>query len=108
MFYRNASLVARLSAALWVVSQIAAGATLCVNKKASSGCYPTINAAVAKAAAGDVVQVAIGTYPEDVVIGTAISLIGANPHNTIIDATGLANGISITGVSGVLVSGFTI
>ena len=109
MLYRNAMFAARFSVGLWALSQIAVGATLCVDSKhPNSGCYMTISAAVAKAVAGDVVQVSQGTYHEDVVIGTAISLIGANSSNTTIDATGLANGISVTDVSGVLVSGFTI
>ena len=46
-------------------------ATLCVNPKAPS-CYSTIGAAVASAAPGDTVQVAQGTYNEDVVIGKSL------------------------------------
>jgi parallel beta-helix repeat protein len=54
-----------------------------------------------------------GTYREDVVIGKAISLIGANRSNTIIDATGLANGVYVDGLdnpglAGVSVSGFQV
>ena len=108
MAHRIVNLAAYLLVALCGLSQIAAGATLCVDKNPRWGCYPTINAAVAKAVAGDLVLVSQGTYHEDVVIGTAISLIGANRRNTIIDATGLANGISVSGVNGVLVSGFTV
>jgi hypothetical protein len=36
-------------------------ATLCVNQNPSSGCYTTIGAAVAAAAAGDTIQVAQGS-----------------------------------------------
>jgi parallel beta-helix repeat protein len=114
MNYRIASLAARLSVALCGLSQIAAGATLCVSKIPRSGCpYSTIGAAVAAASAGDVIQVSIGTYHEDVVIGKALSLIGANRSVTIIDATGMANGIYVDGIdnggiAGVVVSGFQV
>ncbi len=109
MLNENTNRFAQLSAALWALSQIAAGATLCVSKDPHAAClYSKISDAVAAAQNGDVIQVSHGSYPEDVVIGKAISLIGASRDNTIIDATGMANGISVTGVSGVLVSGFTV
>src|SRR5437764_6042312 len=114
MTYRNAALVVCLNVVLCGLSQVAAGATLCVQKNPSPGCpYPSISAAVAAASAGDVVQVSQGTYKEDVVIGKAISLVGANRNNTILDATGLRNGIYVdgldnAGLSGVSVSGFKV
>jgi parallel beta-helix repeat protein len=54
-----------------------------------------------------------GTYHEDVVIGKAISLVGENRNNTIIDATGMANGINVDGLDngeivGASVSGFKV
>ena len=87
--------------------------TLCVNPGGTSGCFSTISAAVAAAASHDTVQVAHGTYAEAVVIGKPLSLIADNLSNTIIDATGLPNGIYIDGIdhSGlreVTVHGFTI
>ena len=65
------------------------------------------------AAAGDTIQVAAGVYKEDVSIKTPVSLIGAGSGSTIIDATGLANGIVVdgTGTNGfgnVVISGFTV
>src|SRR6201997_5931194 len=114
MTYRNAALVVCLNVALCGLSQVAAGATFCVAKNPSPGCpYSTIGAAVAAASAGDVVQVSQGTYKEDVVIGKAISLVGANRNNTIIDATGFKNGIYVDGLDnaglrGVSVSGFKV
>ncbi len=73
-------------------------ATLCVNPGGTSGCYSSIKAAVAAASPGDTIKVASGTYKEDVVIGKALSLIGSGRATTIIDATGLANGIYIDGL----------
>jgi parallel beta-helix repeat protein len=114
MTYRNAALVVCLTVVLCGLSQVAAGATLCVTKNPSPGCpYSTIGAAVAAASAGDVIQVSQGTYKEDVVVGKAISLVGANRNNTIIDATGLKNGIYVDGLDnagliGVSVSGFKV
>jgi len=106
--------VRRMVVMLWcgvALSSSAAAATLCVGSKA--GCYSTIGAAVAAANAGDTINVAQGIYPEDVVIGKSLSLIGKNPANTIIDASGLANGIYIDGLdnpglSHVTVSGFMV
>ena len=99
MTYRNATLVACLTVVLGGLSQVAAGATLCVQKNPSPGCpYSSIGAAVAAASAGDVIQVSQGTYKEDVIVGKAISLVGANRNNTIIDAKGLKNGIYVDGL----------
>ena len=86
----------------------ASAATRCVNPAGTDGCYSSISAAVAAASAGDTILVAHGTYNEDVAIATSISLIGESKENTIIDATGLVNGISINGTGGVVVSGFTV
>jgi parallel beta-helix repeat protein len=61
----------------------------------------------------DTINVAPGTYKEDVVIGKALSLVGANARKTIINASGLSNGIYIDGLdnpglSNVVVTGFTV
>jgi parallel beta-helix repeat protein len=92
--------------------QTAQGATICVSTASGSGCQPTISKGVLAASNGDVVQVAAGTYKEVVTITTGISLIGAGSATTIIDATGLTNGIVINGgsagLSGAVVSGFTV
>jgi parallel beta-helix repeat protein len=114
MTYRNAAVVSCVCVVLCGLAQVAAGATLCVTKHPSPGCpYSTIGAAVAAASPGDVINVDEGTYHEDVVIGKAISLVGENRNNTIIDATGLANGINVDGLDngglvGVSVSGFKV
>jgi parallel beta-helix repeat protein len=107
--------IALCFAALAIMCQPGLAATLCVNPTGASGCQATIGAAVAAASTGDTIQVAAGTYKEDVTINQTLSLLGAGSATTIIDATGLANAINIdgsaaapgSGVSGVVVSGFT-
>jgi len=91
---------------------------LCVNPGGKSGCSTTIGAAVAAASPGDIIRVAKGTYHEPVApitITKSLSLLGESSENTIIDATGLLNGISVDGghdaahldgVSRVIISGF--
>lgn len=91
----------------------AAGATLCVNAAASSGCKATITAAVTAAAANDTILVSPGTYAETVIIGKPLSLIGTDVSKTIINAANLSTGIYVDGISNanlanVFISGFTI
>jgi parallel beta-helix repeat protein len=93
--------------------QSASAATLCVNPGGTAGCFAKIQAAVSAASANDTIKVAPGTYKEDVIIGTPLSLIGANRENTIINAIGMKNGIYVDGIdhsglSSVVVSGFTV
>jgi parallel beta-helix repeat protein len=89
-------------------AQPATAATLCVNPGGTGGCFASIGAAVAAAAAGDTINVAHGTYNEDVTITKSLSLIGASKENTIIDGTGENNGVAINGTHDVAVSGFTV
>jgi len=110
------SVRAKVFLSAWLIfagAQTANATTLCVNPTGKSGCFATIAAAVAAATENDTIQVAKGTYDEDVIIGDSLSLIGENPKNTIIDATSLANGFFIDGIdnpglSDVVVSGFTV
>jgi hypothetical protein len=102
-----------LGAVLLGACQTAGAATLCVNPTGASGCQSTIGKAVSAASSGDTIQVAAGTYKEDVVIKMPLSLIGAGSANTIIDATGLANGIFVDGpdamgIQNVVIAGFTV
>lgn len=88
-----------VSLALFALSTVTSAKTLCVSQHPNPACpYSTISAAVAAASNGDIVRVSPGTYREDVVIGKAISLIGANERNTIVDATGLSNGVYVDGM----------
>jgi hypothetical protein len=94
-------------------SSLAIGATRCVNPGGTGGCYRSINLAVAAAAPNDTIEVAPGTYHEDVVVTKPLSLVGSGAGRSIIDATRLANGIDIDGhnhpgLSHVVVTGFTV
>jgi Right handed beta helix region len=98
---------------LAAISQPALASTSCVNPGGTKGCFDSINDAVAAAKPGGTINVAAGTYKEDVVIDRPLSLVGAGPNKTIIDATGLSNAIYIDGLDNpglhsVSVSGFTL
>lgn len=93
--------------------QNANAATHCVNPAGSGGCYKTITLAVSNAVPYDVINVWPGTYKEDVVIGIPLSLIGSGAGHTVIDATGLANGIFVdgfdnAGLNHVTIAGFSV
>jgi parallel beta-helix repeat protein len=88
-------------------------ASLCVNPAGQFGCKKTIGAAVAAAAAGDVIRVGRGVYHEMVTVTLPLSLLGQGSDDTIIDATGLLNGINVDGfnhpgLAHVIVSGFHV
>jgi parallel beta-helix repeat protein len=91
----------------------AQAATLCVDQHHKPGCVSTISAAVAAAAQGDTIKVDSGIYKEDIVIGKTLSLVGADRSTTIIDASGLSNGVYVDGwdnnnLDDVIVTGFTV
>ncbi len=91
-------------------------ATLCVQPQGHLGCQKTIGAAVAAAAPGDVIYVWPSVYKEQVTITQSVSLVAIPGTHTVIDATGLSNGIFINGmaaapmagVANVVVSGFDV
>ncbi len=110
---REGILTALSAVLVFGACQAAGAATLCVNPTGASGCQSTIGKAVSAANSGDTIQVAAGTYKEDVVIKVPLSLIGAGSASTIIDATGLPNGIFVDGpdamgLSNVVIAGFTV
>ena len=98
---------------LGVSSEPATARSLCVNPAGSGGCYATIQTAVNNASANDVIYVGRGTYKEDVIIGIPLSLIGADADQSVIDATGRANGVFVDGfdhpgLTNVTVTGLTV
>ena len=121
----NAGCMRTFTVAVLIAGMCQSGAawtatTLCVNPGGTSGCYPTIGAAVEWARMDylqnkviDTINVAAGIYTEDVMITTPLSLVGAGRGQSIINAMGLANGIYVDGIdnpglSKVVVTGFTI
>jgi len=95
---------------------VASAATICVIPGGGFGCKPTISAAVAAASSGDVIEVAQGTYNEQVTITKTLSLVAVPFAQPVINALGHSNGIFINGmataplpgVSGVIVQGFKV
>src|ERR1017187_3307233 len=107
------SRIASVAILLTATTCIGHAATLCVAPGGHHNCYSTIQAAVTAAAAGDVINVWPGTYKEDVVIGKPLSLIGAGWDASVIDATGMPDGIFVDGVdhaglANVTIAGFTV
>ena len=98
---------------LLAATEAASAKTLCVNPGGSHDCYKTIQSAVNAASTNDVINVAHGTYAEEVVIGKSLSLLGAGAERTIIDAANLAHGIFVDGydnpgLNNVTIAGFTV
>ncbi len=96
-----------------VLPHTAVANTLCVNPSGSHGCYSSIQMAVNSASPNDVINVARGTYNEDVLIGKPLSLLGAGADPSVIDATGLAHGIFVDGfdnpgLHNVTIAGFAV
>lgn len=92
-------------------SSPAAAKTICVNPTGSSGCFSKIQSAVNAAAINDVIQVASGTYKEEVTVWKPLSMLGTG--SSVIDATGLAHGIFVDGwdhpgLYNVTIAGFTV
>jgi parallel beta-helix repeat protein len=93
--------------------QSAEAKTLCVKPGGAPHCYGKIQAAVNAASDFDVINVAAGTYKEDVTIWKPLSLIGTDDDTAVIDATGLPNGILVDGFDhpglyDVTIAGFTV
>lgn len=89
-----------------------AAATLCVAPGGAGGCQSSIQAAVTAAAAGDTINVAAGTYNENVLISKPVSLMGAGAGSSIINADPKVakEGVIVDAVTSgsTTISGFTI
>ena len=82
----------------------ATGASTNAGSSCDSATFSTIGAAVAAATAGATVIVCPGTYPEDVIVNKALTLVG---HQATVDATKLENAIQVVS-SDVSIRGFTL
>jgi rhodanese-related sulfurtransferase len=71
--------------------------------------YDTIQAAIDSALAmdGNVILVDTGIYREHVVVGKTLSIVGADPRNTVIDGNGTGTAVSVN-ADNVKVESFTI
>ncbi len=76
-----------------------------------TGAFPTIQAAINVASSGDTINVAPGTYAENITLALkSLTLQGAGQGQTIIDGSNLASVIEIsqTPMPGLIIDGFTI
>ncbi len=73
----------------------------------NSPCYSTIQEGIDAVASGGTVNVAAGTYTENVVIDKSLTLTGADKTTTIIDGNAVGNAVTIT-ASDVTLTGFTV
>ena len=84
--------------------QEGAGKTITVDDDGGAD-YEKIQWAIENATEGDTIQVAEGTYYENVLVNKTLTLVGAGPEKTTIDASGDGDVVSIT-VDWCNVSGF--
>src|SRR5258706_574370 len=71
-----------------IIPRVARAATLCVNPGGAGGCFNSIQLAVnnANVAGGDTINVAAGTYTEQVTITKGVAIAGAGQGVTIVKA----------------------
>lgn len=85
----------------------ARAAVYCVNPSGTGGCYPTIQGAVDAAGDGDQINLAVGKYHENVIVGARrLTFNGAGEAKTILDGRQL--GRVLTSEADMLLSNLTI
>lgn len=87
-----------------------AAPTLCVAPGGAGGCHASIQAAVDAAPPGATVQVAAGTYVENVItaIDRSVTIAGADADTTIVDGAAAAPVFVLRGRASVSLSGLTL
>ncbi|HXI24418.1 MAG TPA: Ig-like domain repeat protein [Pyrinomonadaceae bacterium] len=91
-------------------------ASFCVNPGGTGGCSATIQGAVNAASSGDTINIAAGSYPEQVTISKSLTIVGADKATTMLTTpASLVSGIGgnlillqIDTAANVEVSGITI
>ena len=77
-------------------------ATLCVNPGGTSGCFASIQAAITAASPGDIINVAPGTYTENIILNKSVTLNGAQAG---VDARGRVVGAPNPAVESIITAG---
>lgn len=74
----------------------------CVHPIGAGGCFTTIQAAVTAAADDDTINIAAGTYNENVIVGSKrLTFIGAGADSTFVDGSNTGRVFSVTATSAV-------
>ncbi len=68
----------------------------------------TVGTAVTKASSGDTINIAAGTYTDNIVLNKSLTFIGAGASTTVLDGGGSSNVLWIGGGNTVTLSGITI
>jgi predicted outer membrane repeat protein len=92
--------------ALAAMTAPARAATVCVNPGGTSGCLASLQAAVDAAASGDTIEIAAGTYlgQTRMPMNKRLTIRGAGPSATVLDAGGDARVLSFSGLGAPRVS----
>src|SRR6185369_602428 len=85
-------------------------ATLCVNPGGTGGCFSSIQAAVNATANGDLINVAGGTYAENVLIPASrrLTIQGAGAGVTVVDGGGSAATVDVQDRGNLTLAGVTL
>jgi len=93
---------------MWFSGKDTATGNYAIGYATADGPFPSIQSAIDAASAGDTINVAAGTYQENVEVDKQLMLQGEARDTTIIDGTALASNGVVIGASGVTFSGFTV